>query len=104
MRRCDLFSSLCEFAVSCLELRLSLRQTLRQVADPGVFAFGRLMGNRGLGFLGLRGLWTPAHQPLLASYEVAGDRLGEPAGRGKGAAKSDPHVTGDVHQGANADG
>ena len=30
-----------------------------------------------LGFLGLRGLWTPAHQPLPTSYESAGDRLGE---------------------------
>src|SRR5215510_2960831 len=69
-----------------LRLRLvseRLRQTLLQVADPGAVVLGGLAGGRGLGFLGLRGPWTSAHRPPLASYESAGDRLGERARVGK---------------------
>src|SRR4030095_3407785 len=55
----------------------SLRQALFEVADPGVLVPWRLAGNGRLGFLELGRLWTPAHQPLLASYESAEDRLGE---------------------------
>src|SRR5262249_38764658 len=79
-----------QLAAPCRErpqrLRLvpkSLRQALLQVADPGVVP-GRLTGNRELGFLGLRWLWTPAHRSPLASYDSAGDRLGEPVNQGKG--------------------
>src|SRR5262245_11632854 len=61
-------------------------QALLQIADPSVVVLGRLASNGGLGFLGLRGLWTPAHWPPLASYESAGDRLGEPVNQGKGTA------------------
>ena len=76
---------LCQLAVACLELSAALppplerlRQALLQVADPSAVVLGRLAGDRGLGFdLGLRGLWTPTHRPPLASYESAGDRLGE---------------------------
>jgi hypothetical protein len=64
------------------ELLLRLCQALLQVAESGV-VLGRLAGNRGLAFLGLPGLWTPAHAPPLASYESAGDRLGECAAIGK---------------------
>src|SRR5262249_29959998 len=62
----------------------ALRQTLLQVADPRPVILGRLAGNRGLGFLGLRGLWIPTHQPLPGfDTESAGDRLGERARVGK---------------------
>src|SRR5262245_57707495 len=64
-------------------LFLRLRQALLQVADPRSIVLGRLAGDRGLGSLGLGGLWTPAHWPPLASYESAGDRLGERACVGK---------------------
>src|SRR5262245_36830790 len=43
---------------------LCLRQALLEVGDPGAIVLGRLAG---LGFLGLGGLWTPAHRPPLAS-------------------------------------
>src|SRR5262245_49528889 len=88
-----------QFVISCLELlprlrlaldrlRLipkSLRKALLQVADPRPLVLRRPAGNRGLGLLGLRGLWTPAHRPPLASYESAGDTLGEPVYWGKGS-------------------
>src|SRR5262245_39030365 len=48
---------------------LCLRQAFLQVAYPGVLVLGRLPGNRWLCFIGLRGRWTPAHRPPLASYE-----------------------------------
>ena len=74
-----------QLAVACLELpqrfRLSLEglcQPLLQIADPGVVVLGRLAGNRGLGFLGLCGPWTPTtHAPPYGLDELAGDRLGE---------------------------
>src|SRR5262245_48995246 len=62
------------------------RQALLQIADPGTVVLGRPTGNRGLGFLGLRGLWIPAHRPPLASYDSARARLGEPVSQGKGTA------------------
>src|SRR4029453_10436474 len=83
-----LFLRLNQFAVACLELLLRLRQALLKVADPRAVALGRLATNRRLGFLGLRGLWTPAHRPPLASYDSAGDRLGEPVNHHKGTANS----------------
>ena len=61
-------------------------QALLQVANPGALVLGRVAGNRGLGFLGLRGLWTPTHEPPLASFKWAGDTLGEPVSQGKGTA------------------
>src|SRR4030095_1437847 len=61
-----------------------LPPTLLKVAPPGAVALGRRAGYTRLGFLGLRGLWTPAHRPPLASYESAGDRLGEGVHMGKG--------------------
>src|SRR5215831_384774 len=74
-----------QLPVTCLELLLRLRfvserlrQPLLKIVDLGL-VFGRLGGDWGLGFLGLRWLWTPAHRPPLASYESAGDRLGERA-------------------------
>src|SRR4029453_10786118 len=79
-----------QLAVARLELpqrlRLALerlRQALLQVADPGGIVLERLAGNGGLGFLRLRRLLAPTHQPLLASYESVGDRLGERGRVGK---------------------
>src|SRR5262245_8254304 len=81
MRRRELFPSLCQLAVARLELpqRLDLvpqrpREALLQVADLRPIILGPA-ANRGLGFLGLGGLWTPAHRPPLVTYESAGDRL-----------------------------
>src|SRR5215510_5964483 len=62
---------------------MCLRQALLKVADLSAVTLGRRAGDRGLGFLGLRGLWTPAHEPPFACYESAGDRLGERAQLGK---------------------
>src|SRR5262245_31979158 len=75
-RRRLLLLRLNQLAVTRLELLPRLRQALLEVADPGAVALGGLAGSRGLGLLGLSGLWTPGHQPPLA-YESAGDRLGE---------------------------
>src|SRR5262249_263505 len=69
----------------CLALE-HLRQPLLQVADLCAVVLGRLTGNRGLAFLGLGGLWTPAHRPPLTTYESAGGTLGEPVSQGKGTA------------------
>src|SRR5262249_49288076 len=55
-----------------------LSKLLIEIDDPSA-VLGQPTGNRGLGFLGLGRLWTPAHRPPLASYESAGDRLGERA-------------------------
>src|SRR5262249_28531504 len=88
-RRRLLFLRLNQLAVARLEFPQRLGLTLRglghallQIADLGV-VLGRLTGPKGLGFPGLRGLWTPAHWPPLASYESAGDTLGEPVSQGK---------------------
>jgi hypothetical protein len=88
IRRGELFPSLCQFPIACLELTQRLRlarflKTLLHVADPSVVVLGRLAGDRGLGFPGLRRLWTSTHEPPFASYESAGDRLGERARLGK---------------------
>src|SRR4029453_3174907 len=62
-----------QLAVARLELPQRLRQALLKVADLGAVGLGRLAGNGELGFdLGLRGLWTPAHRPPLASCESDG--------------------------------
>src|SRR5262249_23661627 len=45
----------------------SLRKLLVAVPDRCAVVLGCLAGNGGLGFLGLGGLWTPAHRPPLAS-------------------------------------
>src|SRR5262245_34751181 len=100
MRRSEAFPSLCQLAVACLELLLCLRQALLQVTDPGVFVFGRLAANMGLGFLRLGGLWTLAHQPLLASYEVAGDRLRRTRQSGQGYRQPEPVTAGGLCAGA----
>src|SRR5262249_56093590 len=54
----------------------------------------RLGGSGGFGFVRLGGLWTTAHQPLLASYEVAEDTLGEPVSQGKGTANQNLSLMG----------
>src|SRR5215470_10908015 len=59
---------------------------LLQVAHPSAIVLERLAGNWGLGFLGLRGPWTPAHGPPFTTDESAGDTLGEPVSQGKGTA------------------
>src|SRR4029453_6346795 len=64
-------------------LVLRLRQALLKIADLGVLVFPRLAGNTRLCFA-LCGFWTPTHQPLLASSESAGDRLGEGVHMDKG--------------------
>src|SRR5262249_25311934 len=75
------------FPLQGLRLTLQrLREALLQIGDPGVLVLARFTGNRWLRFPGLGGLRTPTHQPLLASYEGAEHRLGEPVCRGKGAA------------------
>src|SRR5262249_40951499 len=45
----------------------SLLQALLQIVDPGAVVLGRLARTRRPAFLGLRGLWTPAHGPPFAS-------------------------------------
>src|SRR5262245_8865711 len=83
MRHLELLPGLHQFRVACLELFPRLRKALLQVADQGVLVLGRFAGDTGLGFLRLRGLWNPAHRPPLASYDSAGDTLGERVSQGK---------------------
>src|SRR4029453_5470574 len=48
------------------------RKLLVEVADPGALVLGRLAGNRGLGFLGLRRLLAPTHRLSLPPMNRSG--------------------------------